>query len=122
MTLPSEPPAVPATPPIRPVRMPGSAQRVVLQIGHRVASVGLFVFLAAGIARYLDRLSGVWQLPAVAFVASDIGLVCGVLGWGLASWRRGPRGEAIGLSLFAGLLSVASGWMMLMLRFGWWQP
>lgn len=91
-----------------------------LQIGHRAASLSLFLLIAVSVGIYIGYPSSVWMLPAVAFICADIGLMLAVVTLAIRSRKGTGRGEPVGLFIFANILALYSVVLMFFYRSGQW--
>jgi len=80
---------------------------IILQVGHRAASLGLIVLIIA-IAAAKTKFFEARPLATGAFLACDIGMLCAVGGWFLAARQNKPQREGIGLLVFSAIVGAGA--------------
>src|SRR2546421_8737211 len=84
--------------------------RILLQLGHRIATIGILTFAGALIAvlgangalgpNITIQKSVYTSLLMVSFLATDFALLLGFIGWWVMRSHRRRSGEAVGLMIF----------------------
>src|SRR4051812_24686038 len=80
---------------------------MVLQVGHRAASIGLIVLIIAIAAAKTKFFDG-RPLAVGAFLACDIGMLCAIGGWFLAARENKSQREAVGLLVFSAVVGAGA--------------
>jgi hypothetical protein len=80
---------------------------MVLQVGHRAASLG-FIALVIAMAAVKTKFFEARPIATGAFLGCDIGMLCAVGGWFLAARENKPQREAIGLLIFSAVVGAGA--------------
>jgi hypothetical protein len=107
--------SIPSNRPV-PAEAPGKIAVVLLQVSHRLATVGLFALLGTG---YL-AFAGKEFYPALASAVgcSDIGLCAALLAMPFTRRGRPACREAFGVAVFNGMLGMVGLTLILIARAG----